>query len=658
MITPRIAVCDGERGSLDYRMLPIAVTIWISMLVTHSLFLRWSALPESRSTSQRVKHDFENSSLQSSQSGINLIEKASQLDASMKVAIGVLVLLIAIGVIAAIMHYFRCRTVTSTNLNKNIGSGTVNLAFVADAASDIRSIKPNAGIRQRIFESFRKTSIVRLLRRSHGYKGIWIVVLACSALMGACACCSSDIVAYLDPAMLLQHGSGPVEAEVELESPVRASGSFSADCQANARLHSVDYDGVRRVSRSRIVLYANQPWCTKLVNGQILSLSGELKTVEHGIQPLSLTLEEKAHVQELKRAPLVKRLIDNTQRSFFGVTDGLSDQGRVLVPGLTIGLLGQDFVGQSQRDPVDATFAAQLETHFKDSGIMHLMAVSGGHFALIGDLVRLVCAHFLLPRPVVAVSTILAYVALAGAMYPSDSVMRALIMGVIVSLSKLMGRRAQATSALAWTVVLTLLINPAMSRSFGFALSCSSVLGIVLCSKAIAGSLARIFPTFLAESISVTLAAQMFTLPIQVLMTPELSLLSIPANLIVAPFVDWSTLTGLSALLLSPFSERLSFVFAWMSSCGTSMMRWCADTIGGSGSVTMPWAGGMSGAALVIIVELTIIAQVKMMGIISAMRSSEGGRASLNSAVGSMKMHGVIWFKETKQILEGLDGTD
>ncbi|MBB2954769.1 ComEC/Rec2-related protein [Bifidobacterium commune] len=658
MITARTLVCDGERGSLDYRMLLVAATIWIPMLMTHLLFISLCVVPRSQSTSQRVKHDFENSSLQSSQPAMNRIEKAPQLDAPMKVFIGVSALLITIGVIVVIMHYLRCRTATSANLNEDVGPRTVSMTLEANVASSIRSINPNAHIRQRVLELLRKTSIVRLMRRSDGCKGIWMAVLACSALMGACACFSSDIVAYRDPAMLLQHVPRHVEAEVELESPVRASGSFSADCQANARLHSVGYDGVRQVSRSRILLYANQPWCTKLVNGQILSLSGELKTVEHKIQPLSLTLGENAHVQELKRAPFVKRLVDNTQRSFFGVTDGLSDQGRVLVPGLTIGLLGQDFVGQSQRDPVDATYAAQLETHFKDSGIMHLMAVSGGHFALIGDLVRSVCAHFLLPRQVVAVSTILAYAVLAGAMYPSDSVMRALIMGVIVSLSKLIGRPAQVTSALAWTVVLTLLINPEMSRSFGFALSCSSVLGIVLCSKAIAGFLAKIFPTFLAESISVTLAAQMFTLPIQVLMTPELPLLSVPANLIVAPFVDWSTLTGLSALLLSPFSERLSFVFAWMSSCGTSVMRWCADTIGGSGAVTIPWAGGMSGVALVIIIELAIIAQVKMIGVISAIRSREGGRASLNSIVGSMKMHGIIWFKETKQIFEELDGTD
>lgn len=49
---------------------------------------------------------------------------------------------------------------------------------------------------------------------------------------------------------------------------------------------------------------------------------------------------------------------------------------------------------------------------------------------------------------------------------------------------------------------------------------------------------------------AMTIAAQLFTLPIQVLIEPELPVYSIPANLVVAPFVGFSTLTGLPA---SPF---------------------------------------------------------------------------------------------------------
>lgn len=656
MITGQILEVDNEKGSLDCRMLPVAATIWISVLLTHALFLRCSGWSDSKTSSKPMNHGFGDRALQNPQSNSNKIERISRFDMSSIGVFGLSLTLIITGVILIMVCWSGLGKSSKARGNGSILSHASNYITDEAAGSTERAAQRVANVRRHVFASFRDLLVVAVMRKSRGHRMVWVAVLACSALTGASACLSSDIAAYRDPAMLLLRGSGQVEAEVELESPVRASSFFAADCQADARLHSVGQDGVRQVSRSKIVLYAHQPWCAKLINGQVLSLTGNLKAVEHGISPLSLTVDKDASVRESRRAPPAKLFVDNIQRSFFSVTDGLSDQGRVLVPGLTIGLLGQDFVGHRERDPVDATFAAQLEMHFRDSGIMHLMAVSGGHFALVGDLVRSACAYFLLPRQAVCISTILAYAALAGAMYPSDSVMRALIMGVIVSLSKLIGRRAQVTSALAWTVVFTLLLDPVMSRSFGFALSCSSVLGIVLYSRRITRFFAEFFPTFLAESISVTLAAQMFTLPIQVLMTPELPLLSVPANLIVAPFVDWSTLTGLSALLLSPFSERSSFVFAWLSSCGTSVMRWCADTIGESASVTIPWAGGVAGSALVVIIELVIVGQVKIVGIIST-TSNTKGRSSGKGIVASMKMRCDTWIKETKQMLENLDGT-
>lgn len=460
---------------------------------------------------------------------------------------------------------------------------------------------------------------------------------------------------YRDPAMALARQSGGhVEADVRLDSPITAASSFQADCQANAHLLGLGRDGVRQTSHSRIVLYANKPWCARLSDGQTVSMSGTLQTARYGMRPVWLTMDDDTTVRVLERAPPGKRLVDAMQHRFFDVISGLSDQGRVLVPGLTIGLLGQDFMGATHGEPVNATFATLLEMHFKDSGIMHLMAVSGGHFALIGSLVRAVCARFLLPRQLVAILTVLAYMGLAGAMYPSDSVMRALVMGVFASASMFVGRRPQALSALGWTVVLTLLVNPAMSRSFGFALSCASVLGIVLCAGPIAEGLAKLLPRYLAEGMSVTIAAQLFTLPIQVLMNPELPVLSVPANLIVAPFVDLLTLTGLAALLLAPFASHLSFVFAWLSSCGTAVMQWCADTIGGSTSATMPWAGGIAGAMLVVQCELVAFGVAKVLAAVSARRVVNEAGAGNNGRLAAWRAKGSIWWKETEQMFEQL----
>ena len=114
------------------------------------------------------------------------------------------------------------------------------------------------------------------------------------------------------------------------------------------------------------------------------------------------------------------------------MTEQLSDQGRVLVPGLTMGVLGQDYIGgETGPMPVNSTYAQTLDNQFRQSGIMHLMAVSGGHFVLVAGLVRRLCMWMLLDRRLTALLVSGVYVLLALAMFPSDSVTRAFIMGLI-----------------------------------------------------------------------------------------------------------------------------------------------------------------------------------------------------------------------------------
>lgn len=488
--------------------------------------------------------------------------------------------------------------------------------------------------------------------------GLWAVLIMCVVMVSCLACIAGDYMEFRDPAVALaRSGEADVGAKVRLTSPAIASNSFKADCQVNAKLSDIRHEGVVTGSNATLTLYANQPTCGRLNNGETITLSGKLEHAKYGVRPLSFTADESP-VRVVARAPPVERVVSNMQRSFFSVIEGLSEQGRVLVPGLTIGLLGQDFMGPTTREPVNATFTTLLERHFKDSGIMHLMAVSGGHFALIGSLVARCCALILMPRKPVALLTMLAYAALASAMYPSDSVLRALIMGVIVGLSRMAGRRPQSLSALSWTVILTLLAQPSMALSFGFALSCASVLGIVLCASHLAEWLGGLLPGFFAEGIAVTLAAQLFTLPIQVLMDPQLPLLSVPANLIVAPFVDFSTLTGLAALLLAGFVPHFAFCLAWASSCGTAVMRWCADSIGSKQNAIMPWAGGVTGSLAVVVAEVVVVLLVRVVTrwVLNGARED---KSSIGFQMGpEVKAKAEIWLKETEQMFERLRDDD
>lgn len=149
-----------------------------------------------------------------------------------------------------------------------------------------------------------------------------------------------------------------------------------------------------------------------------------------------------------------------------------------------------------------------------------------------------------------------------------------------------------------------LMVNPHMSRSFGFALSCAAVLGIVLFAGPLGAWLTPIMPAFIAQTMAMTIAAQLFTLPIQVLIEPELPVYSIPANLVVAPFVGFSTLAGLASLAISWILPSLGFIFASLASWGTAIMEFMALNLGSGDHATIPWTGDAGGALLIILVEI------------------------------------------------------
>ena len=354
-------------------------------------------------------------------------------------------------------------------------------------------------------------------------------------------------------------------------------------------------------------VYADRPDCGTLKQGGEYRMRGTLAISQYGAMPLWLT--DIASVERIRGPNFALRTIGMMQQAFFEQTSRLSDQGKVLVPGLTLGILGQDYVPPDSGNGktgtgIDSTYANLLENAFQRSGILHLMAVSGGHLAVVATLVRAVCSFLLLPKRVTAIAIGASYIMLAMCVFPSDSVSRALLMGLAGAGFLFLGRRTQALSTLSWTTLGMLMVNPHMSRSFGFALSCAAVLGIVLFAGPLGAWLTPIMPAFIAQTMAMTIAAQLFTLPIQVLIEPELPVYSIPANLVVAPFVGFSTLAGLASLAISWILPSLGFIFASLASWGTAIMEFMALNLGSGDHATIPWTGDAGGALLIILVEI------------------------------------------------------
>ena len=360
-------------------------------------------------------------------------------------------------------------------------------------------------------------------------------------------------------------------------------------------------------------------------------------------------------VEHVRPPNLPMRAIGMMQEAFFVQTARLSDQGKVLVPGLTLGVLGQDYVpAEGDGADIDSTYAAQVEDAFQRSGIVHLMAVSGGHLAVTAALVRSGCSFFLLPRRFTALLVAMSYIMLSACVFPSDSVSRALLMGLSGAACLFIGRRGQAMASLSWTTLAMLMACPHMSQSFGFALSCAAVLGIVLFADTLNAWMEPVLPRFVAEALSMTIAAQVFTLPIQVLIEPELPVFSIPANLMVAPFVGFATLAGLASLAVSWLIPWLGLQLARAASWGTAVMELTALELGSGSQATIPWAGGVEGAVLVCVVEAACAAAAimthRLFGRMMVQEPDLPGKRLIANPVERLRM----WMERTRKALREL----
>ncbi|MCH9277016.1 ComEC/Rec2 family competence protein [Bifidobacterium amazonense] len=557
---------DREQGSRDWRMLPVAAAVWASSLATHLTFT-WLMEPTDGSRFSRL---------------------AAALTPLTVLCGG----LVAIGMAGrSVRRRFRWRR-------------------------DGRRIDCCDGRRDGCYVDDRDAAADRDDDADIGGAGTGLSVVIVAALLAALAALSADLAQWHDPANALARERSPVvTATVRIVTPLTAADIRGQDCQADGRIVTLRDGEVERSSTADVRVYATEADCATLADGATVFAQGTLQQARYGRQPLWLVVDMPGSMATVRQAGPGKRVVAHMQDAFFAVTERLSDQGRVLVPGLTLGVLGQDHVVTGnvtvKRDEagaaeLNATYAATVEEHFRRSGIMHLMAVSGGHFMLVAGMVRRLCARFLMPRQVVSGCVAGAYLLLAAAMYPSDSVMRALVMGLLGAAALFVGRRGQPVSALGWTVIGVLLIRPGMAASYGFALSCAAVLGIVLFCDPIGGLLGHVLPRFLAEPLAMTVAAQSLTLPIQVLMEPELSLASVPANLLVSPFVDFATIAGLAALLVSWASPQAGFALAWVASCGTQVMERVAAWLAAGRYAVIPWAGGVGGALLMLATETAL----------------------------------------------------
>lgn len=180
--------------------------------------------------------------------------------------------------------------------------------------------------------------------------------------------------------------------------------------------------------------------------------------------------------------------------------------------------------------------SAEVLNAFRLSGIAHVFAVSGLHIGLFSSLFSLLAKLFKLNGAKKCALVLLPTLFYAGVCGFSSSSLRAFTMLAVIMLGELFGFKHDRLSALALAAVILCAINPFCIFGVGWLLSFAAVCGIILLSPPLKRGAAAIGKA--GESLAITLAAQLGTLPILTDMCGYISIISTFVNLILLPLLS------------------------------------------------------------------------------------------------------------------------
>ncbi|MFF9115702.1 ComEC/Rec2 family competence protein [Streptomyces massasporeus] len=301
-----------------------------------------------------------------------------------------------------------------------------------------------------------------------------------------------------------------------------------------------------------------------------------------------------------------QRLAGRLRAGLREATDGLPADPRALLPGLVVG-------DTSRVTP-------ELEEAFKETDLTHTLAVSGANFTILlalllgpPGLAQHVERRGLAPRLGISLrgTAVLGGVLSLGFVIvcrPDPSVVRAAACGAVALLALATGRRRSMIPALATAVLLLVLYDPWLARSYGFLLSVVATGALLtLAPRWSAGLRRRGVPPRLAEALGAAAAAQALCAPIVAVLSARVSLVAVPCNLLAEFAIAPATVLGFAALATAPVAMPVAEALAWCAHWPAGWIARIARTGAALPGGGVDWPGSWAGAALLLAATLASV---------------------------------------------------
>ncbi|MCC6497383.1 MAG: ComEC/Rec2 family competence protein [Propionibacteriaceae bacterium] len=316
-------------------------------------------------------------------------------------------------------------------------------------------------------------------------------------------------------------------------------------------------------------------------------------------EPVSAWARARASPSVVAPPGPVDAAVSTVRAGLRTAVSGLPADPRALVPALVVG------------DTEDMSEA--LRDQFRTTGLTHLTAVSGANLTLLLAAMLWGASRVGVVgwwRRGIALAGVVAFVLLCRA---EPSVLRAAAMGLVGLAALGWGGTRLGLRLLSWAVIGLLLVDPWLGRSVGFVLSVFASAGIILWARRWARVLESWLPGWLAEAITVPVAAQLATQPIVTAISGQLSLVGVVANLVAGPLVGPGTVLGFLAAGVSVASPGLAGVLGWLAGGFAQGLCWIAAAGSALPGASISWPAGPVATGLLALTCATVLAGLPLL---------------------------------------------
>jgi competence protein ComEC len=475
-------------------------------------------------------------------------------------------------------------------------------------------------------------SIVGVAARRGFVGSKWSVALRARLATALLALAAAALVLASTSAQMAGRSREPLRGWIDEAATVEARGRVTADARRLAsnpgagrgaepgkarflvrvRVGQVTARG-RPVEADVPVVVLGGPEWSGLTSGQHVVFAARLGATGPGDDAVALA-RSLGPPREVTQSGTLWRLADRLRAGLRVACQGLPSDAGGLLPSLVVGDTGQ--------------LPASLGTDLQTAGLTHLTAVSGANVAIVAGAALWAATRLGIRRSVrvmLALGVVAGFVLLAR---PQPSVLRAAVMGGVALLGLGLSRRPRGVPALAASGIVLLVVDPWLARSAGFALSCVATAALLLLAPPWTRRLSNRLPLPVAAALAVPAAAQAACGPVIVLLSPTVSTVAVPANLLAEPAVAPATVAGVLATVTAPLSPQAAHACAWLGALATGWIAKVAHVSARLPLAALPWPSGVVGALLLGVLTAVLVAASLRPAACDLSQRGEGGPAA------------------------------